>query len=112
MFHRIIEDVSQSLSKVSEELWKDKTAPTQYRDYIIDTDKFVDSPSIVYACRMDAVGSFTVLKDTGLTAKMLHTFGGWPISAPAGKVVDLDPLAPKTIYIPIDPLPVGVDKVA
>lgn len=102
-FHRIVEDASlyQAKAVLSPEQWKDRVTPTQYKDYIIDLDKFVDSPSIVYACRMEADGTFTVLKDNGITAKMAHTFAGWPISAPLGKVFDLDPLSPKPVVEPI-----------
>lgn len=76
-------------------IWRDTVLPAaEYEDLIVEADRFIDAPEILYACRMDADGGFTVLKDTvGLIEKMGHTFAGWPISSPIGKVVDLDPRA-------------------
>ena len=76
--------------------WRDRLLAVEYEDQIIEADRFTDDASILYACAMDADGGFTVLKDSaGLIEKMGHTFAGWPISSPVGKVTELDPRAPR-----------------
>lgn len=95
MFIRIVRPKQAQKGDAAIE-WRDKVSQAvQYEDRIIEADKFLDDGSILYACQLEADGTFTVLKDTGITAKMGHTFAGWPISAPMGKVTDPDPLAPK-----------------
>lgn len=86
-------------AKPGEVFWKDKVQNTiTYRDYLIEAPAFQDAVGIVYACTLDK-GAYVVLKDAGLTAKMAHTFAGWPISAPLGPVTNPDPLAPATVVV-------------
>lgn len=94
------------------ERWPDKAQPTTiYRDEVESQPANFDpskDASILYCCRENSPGDFDVLLDTGLAPKMMHTFAGWPISAPVGKVSDPDPLAPKTAEAaPVDVTPKG-----
>jgi hypothetical protein len=99
---RIVRALAGQLEEGSKAtLWRDKLAQaTVYKDELVEGDdaevaKLVADVTVIYACKQLSPTEYEVVKDTGLTAKMGHTFAGWPISAPVGKVTDMDPLAPK-----------------